>query len=58
MGEGKISIYTHGFLHVHSHSVGLDRTNYVPDLVYNQVLKFTVANEADMVPALLEQWGR
>lgn len=54
MGEGKISIYTHGFLHVHSHSVGLDRTNYVPDLVYNQVLKFTVVNEADMVPALLE----
>lgn len=52
MGEGKASMCTHGFQPIHPHSTSLDGIDYVPDLVYNQVLEFTVADETDMVPAL------
>lgn len=54
-GEGKASISTHVFHHIHQHLTSPDGINYVPHLVYSQVPKFTVVNETDMVPALLKQ---
>lgn len=54
-GEGKASISTHVFHHIHQHLTSPDGINYVPHLVYSQVPKFTVVNETDMIPALLKQ---
>ena len=47
---------SHGFQHIHPLSTNLNGTNYMPDLVYNQVPKFIRGNKADMVSAVLEQW--
>lgn len=46
---------TQVFHHIRQHLTSSDGINYVPDIVYDQVLEFTAENETDMVPALLKR---
>lgn len=57
-GRGKGWYIPHVFLHTHPHSTSPDGINYVPDLVSNQVLEFTVANQTGMVPKIGERQGQ
>lgn len=48
VGERKASIPIHVFLHIHPHSTSPDGNNYVPDLVNDEALEFTVVNATDI----------